>query len=218
MGSFIDYSGRRFGLLVVQSRAPTKANNTQWFCVCDCGAEVTASAANLSAGRQISCGCERKRRSAVACRARAVHGHAVGTKSPTYTVWIGMVQRCEDKNATAYARYGARGISVCNRWRYGEGDLSAFQCFLADVGARPSRKYSIDRIDFNGNYEPGNVRWATSDVQQLNKKTTKLSNEQVLAIIAMREAGQKADVIAKEFGVSGYYVRQLAAGKRRSTV
>lgn len=87
----------------------------------------------------------------------------------TYNVWSSMIQRCHNPKNTAYPYYGGRGITVCDRWR------KSFVAFLADVGERPSRGYTLDRHpDKNGHYEPGNVRWATRKVQQRNMRSNRL--------------------------------------------
>lgn len=84
-------------------------------------------------------------------------------KSPEYAVWAAMLQRCLNRNHARWADWGGRGIKVCEEWR-------KFERFIADVGLRPSSKHSLDRIDNDGNYEPGNVRWATSKEQSRNKR------------------------------------------------
>ena len=84
-----------------------------------------------------------------------------------YNAWAGMVNRCHNPNNSSYARYGALGVSVCTRWRYGEGGKIAFVCFLDDMGERPEG-HTLDRIDPFGDYEPGNCRWATVKTQRHN--------------------------------------------------
>jgi hypothetical protein len=84
--------------------------------------------------------------------------------APEYRTWVRMKNRCYNANTAGFHRYGGRGITVCERWR------KSFKSFLADVGHKPSAAYSLDRIDNNGNYELGNVRWATFDVQCNNRR------------------------------------------------
>ena len=87
-------------------------------------------------------------------------------KSPEYNVWANMKYRCQNERNPAYHNYGGRGICVCERWLCDDG----FANFLADLGCRPTEKHSLDRINNDGNYEPGNVRWATKAVQEHNKR------------------------------------------------
>ena len=97
---------------------------------------------------------------------KVTHGDC---KSPEYAAWCHMVSRCSNPKDREWHNYGGRGISVCNEWR------DSYESFLADVGRRPSRLHSLDRYpNNNGNYEPGNVRWATDKEQTRNKRTTKL--------------------------------------------
>lgn len=97
---------------------------------------------------------------------RIKHRHAGRSVTPAYRAWQNMMTRCFNPKATQYAWYGGRGISVCERWR-------DFAAFVADVGERPSPKHSLDRIDCNGDYEPGNVRWATHTEQCRNRSSNR---------------------------------------------
>lgn len=91
----------------------------------------------------------------------SMHGKS---RTPEYTAWIAMIGRCTKPEYHNYEDYGGRGIKVCQRW------LSSFEDFLSDTGNRPSNKYSIDRIDVDGDYEPKNCRWATRELQGTNKR------------------------------------------------
>lgn len=102
--------------------------------------------------------------------ARTLVDGKIRSSMPEYRIWTGMLARCSNPGSSAFYRYGARGISVCQRWR------DDFENFYADMGPRPSPRHSIDRIDNDGNYEPGNCRWATPDVQAKNKAPVKAEN------------------------------------------
>lgn len=164
-----DLSAMTFGRLSPQKIVGiTPAKKARWLCVCSCGAEKIVTAGNLTSGQIMSCGCLKSEQAARRAAARSFkHGHAVrGAQSLEYTSYRSMLSRCLNPNATDFHRYGGRGISVCPRWINGNGSLSGFECFAKDMGARPSRSHSIDRWpDNDGNYEPGNCRWATPKQQ-----------------------------------------------------
>lgn len=154
----IDLTGKKFGLLEVVRQLPTritpnKTKQTMWECRCDCGEVVSVRAGDL------------RRRDGKAIRAchscaNTVHGHtAPGWQSITYQAWRSMIGRC-----ARCIDYLEKGITVCDRWR------TSFAHFLSDLGERPGREYTLDRMNNDGHYEPGNCRWATKTEQARNTK------------------------------------------------
>jgi hypothetical protein len=132
-----------------------KRGREKWKCRCRCGIEREVFAFSLINGRSESCGCLKREK--LAAR-ETTHGL---TGIPEYWIWAAMKYRCKSPRATHWEHYGGRGISVCERWL-------KFENFYADMGPRPSSDHSIDRIDNDGNYEPGNCRWATQPEQTRN--------------------------------------------------
>lgn len=158
----------RFGkLTVVDPVAIPHGKKWKVRCRCDCGVETTPFTFSLTSGSTASCGtppCNSKNRrstAAVMGRANRRHGMAGTTE---YLAWSAMKKRCHDPRNKAYRNYGARGISVCREWR------ESFEAFLAHIGPKPSPELSIDRIDNNRGYEPGNVRWADAQTQNRNRR------------------------------------------------
>ena len=158
----IDLVGQRFSRLVVLAEAP--GARVMWRCRCDCGKETVVASCNLRGGKTKSCGClSRDNLSAIAIKRNTVHGHnKVGAQTPTHKSWAAMMSRCRCETDTNFPSYGGRGISVCDRWQ-------SYENFLADMGERPAGR-TIDRRNVDGNYEPGNCRWATRSEQQRNKR------------------------------------------------
>lgn len=153
----LELAGRRFGKLLVVERADREGKKrARWLCRCDCGNETKPTATDLNTGETRSCGCLRR-------ETMQTHGrHA----TREYTSWESMIQRCENPSCKEFGAYGGRGISICVRWR------RSFVDFLSDMGPRPPGT-SIDRVNNNGNYEPGNCRWATKREQQRNLSTNR---------------------------------------------
>jgi hypothetical protein len=127
---------------------------------------------------------------------------------PEYFTWRNMRQRCGNAKLPEFKDYGGRGISVCQRW------MGSFDAFFADVGERPSDAHTLDRIDPDGNYEPGNVRWATRTEQQRNKRTTRLSDLSAVLIRFMAKRGSRTSDIAHAFGVSEMTVWSVRTGRK----
>lgn len=160
---FINIEGEVFGRLKVISFAgKNKSKQAQWNCLCECTNTAVVAGSKLRRGHTRSCGCLQKE---VTGTRATIHGW---TKHPLYRVYLSMIARCENPNSTCAHNYGGRGIKVCDRWK------NSFADFLADMGERPAAGYSIERNDNNGNYEPGNCRWATSGEQGSNRRNNHL--------------------------------------------
>ncbi len=163
LGMSLDLVGKSFGrLTVIEMIDPEKGeiknfkkNRTYWKCKCECEKERIVQGNYLVKGYSKSCGCHTKERS---------YGQ---TKQIEYASWRSMINRCLDPKNEKYPDYGARGISVCDRWLEKN---NGFKNFFVDMGSRPNKNRTLDRIDNDGNYEPSNCRWATKRVQSRNKR------------------------------------------------
>ena len=155
------YIGKIYGRLTVLSISYDK--NTKKYtslCKCECGNIKEYDFACVKSGNTSSCGCYYKE-----VRGKATITHNM-SKSKEHKAWRHIKERCFNPNSDCYNNYGARGITMCQRWK------DSFENFYADMGKAPSAKHSVDRIDVNGNYEPGNCRWATDKQQSRNRRIT----------------------------------------------
>jgi len=147
--------GKTFGMLTVLYRENGNEKCHLW-CRCECGKEKWIYKWSILRGRSTSCGCFRDK-----VGNNRTHGQS-GTSE--HNIWMSMIARCMNINAKDFKEYGGRGIRVCERWL-------EFESFIADMGPKPTPQHSVDRFpDQNGNYEPGNVRWATPAEQTRNKR------------------------------------------------
>lgn len=161
MPPFIDHTGVIYGRLYVKYRVENKGKHVCWFCECSCGGTVIVSSSNLVSKHTQSCGCFQIERTV---STQTTHGMRFTVE---YNIYYGMKGRCYNKNDHKYPIYGGRGIIICKRW------LESFENFYNDMGNRPSKKHSIDRIDNDGNYTPDNCKWSTQSEQQSNKQITR---------------------------------------------
>jgi hypothetical protein len=153
MAGLKEMAGRRFGRLNVICRAADPGKRARWLCQCDCGNVHIVAGSTLRNSRVQSCGCLFKATNGLR------HNKSF---TPEYAAWKDMRYRCENPNSHAWKGYGGRGIKVCERWQN-------FENFYIDMGPRPLGM-TLDRINNDGNYEPGNCRWTTRKEQRLNQR------------------------------------------------
>jgi hypothetical protein len=194
----------KYGLLTPLQYSHSKLNrpsNQFWLFQCDCGNTKISRFYDVKRGKISSCGCIFKKQLSDRNKANSKHGY-FGT--PTYNSWSGIIDRCCNINSNNYSIYGAKGISVCERWR------SSFENFLEDMGERPPGT-SIDRIDVLGNYEPGNCRWANAKTQARNRtNNTRYEHDgKNLTLAEWSEiTGIKADTINRRIKKLGWPIKE----------
>jgi len=159
MSRFINITGRKFGRWLVVSLLPERSpdGKSLWLCRCDCGTQRGVCGTSLRIGHSASCGCLRREKSK---KRLTTHGMS---ETRAYRTWTNMQQRCFNPRHDKYSYYGGRGIGI--GWQ-------SFEEFYADMGDAPPGM-SLDRIDNDDDYRPGNVRWATPAVQAANRRPTK---------------------------------------------
>ncbi len=149
----IDLVGKRFGrLVVIKWEGRSKYGRNYWLCECDCGELIVTGNDYLINKSTKSCGCLRKEKT-------TTHNLSYTNE---YQIWLKIKDRCFNKTTKAYKWYGGRGITIWDKWK------KDFKRFYKDIGKRPSLKYTLDRIDNDGNYEPSNCKWSTQREQNRN--------------------------------------------------
>lgn len=163
-------TGNTYGRLTVIGEAPKRGHERWWTVRCECGTVKEVRGVRLRNGNTVSCGCKR-------AEGQVKHGGTRGVKNdaslhhPLYRTWMGIKQRTVggNPNTKIWKHYGGRGISMDAAWR---DDFAVFRDWiLANLGERPE-KHTLDRIDVNGHYVPGNLRWATAQQQKENQRAT----------------------------------------------
>ena len=158
----VQLKGNRYGMLEVLEEGPKIKGKRTWNCICDCGNTSIVQTSNLTSGKTQTCGCSRF------WKGEKSHGikHG-GSRTYIYNLWMNIKQRCLNSNCRDYQYYGAKGKTIYSPWI---DDFESFRDYiLNNLGERPAKTYTLDRIDNEGNYEPGNIRWDTKKVQSTNQ-------------------------------------------------
>lgn len=204
-------AGRRFGRLTVVAHHKEKYKELKWVCKCDCGGEIKALAINLLGGRTKSCGCLRREHAEITAERNRRNATHRRLPKEVYKSWRAMHDRCLNPNHIHYDKYGGRGIKICDRW------LNSFEAFRDDMGPRPPGT-SLERIDNDGDYEPGNCRWATQVEQSRNTSRVRVleafGRKQCLAAWA-EEFNLSKDTIARRLR-RGWPLEEILNGPQLS--
>ena len=195
--------GKKFGKLTVTDEYESGRNGTYWKCICDCGREIFVYRGKLTTGHTKSCG----------CKTRTLNGLS---KHPLYKTWWSMKERCYSENHPSYHNYGGRGIEICDEWLE---DYLSFYDWSTNNGYEEG--LSIDRINNEGNYEPGNCQWITisENTSKANKINVRRKTEYTYWGISpdgKQHEFSNAAAFAREHNLSGNGLRRVARGERQA--
>lgn len=184
----VDHTGKVFGNLTALRLDPERIRH--WICGCSCGRVKSVATTHLTSGHTRSCGC-------LSPRPRKRNPSAP-SYNPLYNRWWSMCRRCKDPKEIGWARYGGRGIRVCERWQ-------VFENFAADMGMPPTLAHQIDRVNNDGNYEPGNCVWSDASTQGRNRSSTRF--------VEIEGETLAASAWAERYGIKlALFLKRLSAG------
>ena len=184
----IDLTGQRFGKLTVIARAESKNKRACWLCECDCGNTIITTGKLLRNGKTQSCGCKKS----VTNGKSRKHGMS---NAKLYNNWLGIKDRCFNPKSSHFSDYGGRGITMFPAWIH---DFQSFYDYMSQLEHYGEEGYSIDRINNDGNYEPGNVRWADCKTQLRNTRSNVIveyQGEKMTAAEAAEKSGIDAEIL-----------------------
>lgn len=203
----IDIIGNQYGRWTVVRFYDSDINRTQYYeCRCECGVIKTVARNSIVRGLSTSCGC---RRSEVTTTRNFRHGSNTRfERTGEYSVWAGMISRCQNKKCKAFKNYGGRGIFVCQAWK----GINGFATFIKDMGTRPTDLHTIERKNNDGPYSKVNCKWATRKEQSRNKRTTVLFTFQGQSLTLTdwaEKTGINLSKLSKRYYVYGWDIHRV---------
>ncbi len=201
----VNHIGEKYERLEIIEFDKKKGLHYYWICKCSCGKVKSIRYSHLKDGGTKSCGCLIRE---ITSKRSTTHGHSVGgNRTSEYRSWEAMISRCTNINSTDYARYGEKGITVCERW------LESFENFIEDIGFKPTKFHSIDRINNEGDYKPGNCKWSTKK-EQANNRSNNISVINTLT----NEVFNSVSIAADSAGINkGFIYDNLRKNRKNRT-
>lgn len=210
MGVKLDLTGQEINNIKFISFSHIKKNKYRmWNCICHCGKSFQCYPPSVKIGNTTSCGCYAKN---MTIKRNKANRKWQSNNKNMHAVWHAMISRCQNQNNWRYKYYGARGISVCESWQNFD---NYYEWINKNLGERPSKKHSLDRINNDGNYEPGNLRWADPSEQAKNKRGPKL-NKQIVDQIRSDATTMSRKELSEKYGVAESMISRIINNKRWS--